>query len=186
MRGKVQWSVPEPLESGPGGSDWLQHRIRLGSLQQVPKEFYAGVWSLLHHCRGLVIGDKLERRNRLTSALLLEKTPGERNFAIQVEHLLSRITAPEYRQLCTESLLSLMAFATANPRIQIDDDIALDVVIGHAVRVGWHATNPDLAEADYSQHKASAWDQFYRSSPALCRQWQIEALRQLSEQDTLN
>ena len=186
VRGQVQWSVPEPLETGPGGNDWLQHRIRLGSLQQVPKEFYAGIWSLLHHCRGLVIGDKLERRNRLTSALLLEKTPGERNFAIQVEHLLSRITAPEYRQLCTETLLSLMAFATANPRIQIDDDIALDVVIGHAVRVGWHATHPDLTEADYAPHKASAWDQFYRSSPALCRHWQIEAMRQLADQDTLN
>lgn len=186
VRGQVQWTVPEPLETGPGGSDWLQHRIRLGSLQQVPKEFYAGIWSLLHHCRGLVIGDKLERRNRLTSALLLEKTPGERNFAIQVEHLLSRITAPEYRQLCTESLLSLMAFATANPQIQIEDDIALDVVIGHAVRVGWHATHPDLKEADYAQHKASAWDQFYRSSPALCRHWQIAALRQLADRDTLN
>ena len=186
LSGQVQWNIPEPLDERPGGSDWLQHRIRLGSLQQVPKEFYAGIWSLLHHCRGLVIGDKLERRNRLTSALLLEKTPGERNFAIQVEHLLSRIGAPEYRQLCTESLLSLMAFATANPTTRFDDDIALDVVIGHAVRVGWRNTHPEQKTEDYPLHKAAAWKQFYRSSPADCRQWQIQALRELAEQSGLN
>tara|TARA_B100001093_G_scaffold519644_1_gene609629 strand:+ start:3873 stop:7058 length:3186 start_codon:yes stop_codon:yes gene_type:complete len=185
LRGHVQWTVPEPLEEQPSGCDWLQHRTRLGSLQQVPKEFYAGIWSLLHHCRGLVIGDKLERRNRLTSSLLLEKTPGERNFAIQVEHLLSRIEAAEYRQLCTESLLSLMAFAMTNPGMRFEDDIALDVVIGHAVRVGWQSTNPNLDVSTYSQHKASAWIQFYKASPAQCRLWQIEALRELAEQEGL-
>jgi phosphorylase kinase alpha/beta subunit len=185
LRGHVQWTVPEPLEERPSGADWLQHRIRLGSLQQVPKEFYAGIWSLLHHCRGLVIGDKLERRNRLTSALVLEKTPGERNFAIQVEHLLSRIEAAEYRQLCSESLLSLMAFTTTNPDMRFEDDIALDVVIGHAVRVGWQSTHPQQDSGTYSQHKAAAWEQFYKSSPAQCRQWQIEALRELAEQEGL-
>ena len=185
LRGHVQWTVPEPLEERPSGSDWLQHRMRLGSLQQVPKEFYAGIWSLLHHCRGLVIGDKLERRNRLTSALVLEKTPGERNFAIQVEHLLSRIEAAEYRQLCTESLLSLMAFTMTNPDVHFEDDIALDVVIGHAVRVGWQSTYPQQDAAAYSQHKAAAWEQFYQASPAQCRRWQIKALRELAEQEGL-
>ena len=185
LRGHVQWSVPEPLEERPSGSDWLQHRMRLGSLQQVPKEFYAGIWSLLHHCRGLVIGDKLERRNRLTSALVLEKTPGERNFAIQVEHLLSRIEAAEYRQLCTESLLSLMAFTMTNPDMHFEDDIALDVVIGHAVRVGWQSTYPEQDTGDYSQHKAAAWKQFYLASPAQCRRWQIKALKELTEQEGL-
>ena len=185
LRGHVQWTVPEPLEERPSGSDWLQHRMRLGSLQQVPNEFYAGIWSLLHHCRGLVIGDKLERRNRLTSALVLEKTPGERNFAIQVEHLLSRIEAAEYRQLCTESLLSLMAFTTTNPDTRFEDDIALDVVIGHAVRVGWQSTHPQQHISTYSQHKAAAWEQFYKASPAQCRRWQIEALRELAEQEGL-
>ncbi|MDP7993570.1 MAG: glycoside hydrolase family 15 protein [Synechococcus sp. SP2 MAG] len=183
LRGHVQWTVPEPLEERPSGSDWLQHRMRLGSLQQVPKEFYAGIWSLLHHCRGLLIGDKLERRNRLTSALVLEKTPGERNFAIQVEHLLNRIEAAEYRQLCTESLLSLMAFTTTNPNMRFEDDIALDVVIGHAVRVGWQSAHPQQDRLTYSQHKAAAWEQFYKASPAQCRQWQIEALRELAEQE---
>ena len=185
LRGSVQWTVPAPLDEQPSGGDWLQHRIRLGSLQRVPRDFHAGIWSLLNHCRGLVIGDKLERRNRLTSALLLETTPGERNFAAQVEQLLGRIDAPEYRQLCCECLLSLMAFTATNPDVHFDDDIALDVVIGHAVRVGWQCENPAQDPAHYGNHKAAAWDQFYRSSPAVCRNWQIAALRELAKDEGL-
>ena len=112
-----------------------------------------------------MIGDKLERRNRLNSSLILEKTPGERNFAAQVDHLLSRIKAPEYRQLCSECLLSLMAFVEANPEVRFEDDLALDVVIGHAVRVGWQQSHPSLRPENYPQHKAQAWGQFYRPHP---------------------
>ena len=79
-----------------------------------------------------------------------------------------------------------MAFATANPTTRFDDDIALDVVIGHAVRVGWRNTHPEQKTEDYPLHKAAAWKQFYRSSPADCRQWQIQALRELAEQSGLN
>ena len=185
VSGRVQWKVPDPLEMSPSGGDWLQHRIRLGTLQKVPRDFYAGIWSLLRHCRGLVIGDKLERRNRLNSRLILEKTAGERNFATLVEHLLSRIDAPEYRQLCSECLLSLMAFVEANPDVQFDDDLALDVVIGHAVRVGWQQTHPSLADENYSQYKALAWRKFYAASPGDCRRWQIAALKELTEQKEL-
>lgn len=182
LRGRVRWEVPDPLEELPRGSGWLQHRMRLGALQRVPRNFYAGIWDLLHHCRGIVIGDKLERRNRLESGpLLSEKTPGERNFASLVEQLLGKIEAPEYRQLCTETLLTLIAFVTANPQVQFDDDLALDVVIGHAVRVGWQEQNPQVSTADYGLHKGDAWELFYRSSPAQCRRWQLLALQQLTD-----
>ena len=182
LRGRVRWEVPDPLAELPSGDNWLQHRMRLGALQRVPRDFYPGIWDLLHHCRGLVIGDKLERRNRLESApLLSEKTPGERNFASLVEQLLSKIEAPEYRQLCTETLLTLMAFVAANPQVQFDDDLALDVVIGHAVRAGWQLQHPEVPTRDYPRHKADAWDLFYRSSPAECRRWQLLALQQLAE-----
>jgi phosphorylase kinase alpha/beta subunit len=181
LRGRVRWEVPDPLEELPKGEDWLQHRMRLGALGRVPRDFYPGIWDLLHHCHGVVIGDKLERRNRLESApLLSEKTPGERNFASLVEQLLGKIEAPEYRQLCTEALLTLMAFVAANPQVQFDDDLALDVVIGHAVRVGWQERHPATAITAYALHKAEAWDQFYRSSPAACRRWQLRALQQLT------
>ncbi|MEB3199215.1 MAG: glycoside hydrolase family 15 protein [Synechococcaceae cyanobacterium] len=182
LRGRVRWEVPDPLAELPNGSDWLQHRMRLGALQRVPRDFYPGIWDLLHHCRGLVIGDKLERRNRLVSKpLLRESTPGERNFAARVDHLLGKIEAPEYRQLCTETLLTLIAFVAANPHVHFDDDIALDVVVGHAVRVGWQEAHPLVNERDYAIHKAQAWDQFYRASPADCRHWLLRALQQLTE-----
>jgi len=181
LRGRVRWQAPDPLAELPKGGCWLQHRMRLGALGRVPRDFYPGIWDLLHHCRGLVIGDKLERRNRLESApLLSEKTPGERNFAAMVEHLLSKIEASEYRQLCTETLLTLVAFVGENPQVQFDDDLALDVVIGHAVRVGWQQRHPQVATADYGLHKAEAWDDFYRASPADCRRWQLLALQQLT------
>jgi phosphorylase kinase alpha/beta subunit len=160
----------------------MQHRQRLGALGQVPRHFYSGIWDLLHHCQGLVIGDKLEKRNRLESQpLLSEKTPGERNFAALVDHLLGKIEAPEYRQLCSETLITLMAFFGENPQVRFEDDLALDVVIGHAVRVGWQEAHPEFSAEAYGVHKAEAWDHYYRASPARCRRWQLEALRQLAE-----
>ena len=182
VSGRVRWTAPDPLEELPRGGCWLQHRMRVGALQQVPRNFYPGIWDLLHHCRGLVIGDKLERRNRLESApLISEKTPGERNFASQVEHLLGKIEAPEYRQLCTETLTTLIAFVEANPQVRFNDDLALDVVIGHAVRVGWQQDHPQQPPELYSQHKGDAWERFNRASPAQCRRWQLLALKELAE-----
>ena len=78
-----------------------------------------------------------------------------------------------------------MAFVEANPEVRFDDDLALDVVIGHAVRVGWQQTHPSLTPASYSQHKDRAWSQFYAASPGDCRRWQIAALRELAEQEGL-
>ena len=181
VSGRVRWDVPDPLAELPKGGCWLQHRLRLGALGRVPRDFYPGIWDLLHHCHGIVIGDKLEKRNRLDSGpLLSEKTPGERNFAALVDHLLSKIEAPDYRQLCTETLLTLITFMGANPEVIFDDDLVLDVVIGHAVRVGWQQRHPNIPESQYGLHKADAWDQFYLASPADCRRWQLAALRQLT------
>ena len=97
-----------------------------------------------------------------------------------MEQLLGKIEASEYRQLCTETLLTLIAFVTANPQVQFDDDLALDVVIGHAVRVGWQQCHPTVPPQEYGLHKGDAWDLFYRSSPADCRRWQLLALQQLT------
>jgi phosphorylase kinase alpha/beta subunit len=98
-----------------------------------------------------------------------------------VEHLLSKIEAPEYRQLCTETLITLMAFVGANPQVHFNDYLALDVVIGHAVRVGWQQEHPDQPQDLYGLHKAEAWDRFYNASPAQCRRWQLLALKELAE-----
>jgi phosphorylase kinase alpha/beta subunit len=180
MSGQVLWQAPPPADEKPMGGCWLQHRIRQGALQRVPRNFYSGVWGLLQHCQGLIIGDKLERRNSLDSVLLSEKTPGEHNFAVLVDHLLSKIEAPEYRQLTIEALLSLMAFFEANPRVRFNDKLALDVVIGHAVRLGWLDENKGVSVINYGSYKAAAWDYYYRCSPIRCRELVVAALKQLA------
>lgn len=180
VSGQVLWQAPAPAAERPMGGCWLQHRMRQGALQRVPRNFYPGVWGLLQHCRGLLIGDKLERRNRLDSDLLAEKTPGEHNFAVLVDHLLSKIEAAEYRQLTIEAMLSLMAFFEANPKVRFEDQLALDVVIGHAVKLGWLDENQELAAETYGAHKAAAWQTFYRCSPTRCRELVVAALRQLT------
>ena len=91
----------------------------------------------MHNCKGLIIGDKLERRNRLDSILVSEMTAIEKNFALRVEHLLNKIEAPEYRQANVEALMELAAIAKNNPDLQIREYIVLDVLIGHAVRLNW-------------------------------------------------
>jgi phosphorylase kinase alpha/beta subunit len=65
--------------------------------------------------------------------------------------------------------------------VQFNDYLALDVVIGHAVRVGWQQEHPEQPKELYGVHKADAWERFYGCSPAQCRRWQLQALRELAE-----
>jgi phosphorylase kinase alpha/beta subunit len=140
-------------------------------------DFYPSVWTVLKHCKGLVIGDKLERRNRLESEpLMAEMTPGEKNFALRVEHLLNKIQAPEYRQVNIETLMELAAFGDRNPDLCIEETIALDVLIGHAVRLAWLDHYPEHGQR-YDDHKAAAWRHFYESTPYDCAAYVVKALR---------
>jgi phosphorylase kinase alpha/beta subunit len=176
----IQWVVSPDAEAEPS-IDWRQQRQRDGATNRVPKDFYPSVWQVMKHCKGLVIGDKLERRNRLDSELILsEMTPGEKNFALRVEHLLNKIQAPEYRQVNVETLMELAAIADRNPDLQIEDSIVLDVLIGHAVRLCWLEQHPEHQDR-YDEHKASAWRSFYKSSPYVCASFMSKALRFLTE-----
>jgi phosphorylase kinase alpha/beta subunit len=178
QQGAIDWVVaPEQTETV---ENWWRKRQLDGSLNRVPKNFYPRVWTLLKHCRGLVIGDKLERRNRLDSELVLEMTAGEKNFALRVEHLLNKIEAPEYRQVNLEALMELGAIAERNPDLQIEEYLVLDVLIGHAVRLAWLDRHPDH-QATYADHKASAWHSFYQTSPYDCANYIAGALRFLTE-----
>ncbi len=161
--------------------NWLQQRQREGGLNRVPKGFYPKVWQVMQHCKGIVIGDKLDRRNRLDSEIILaEMTAGEKNFALRIEHLLNKIQAPEYRQVNTEALIELAAIASQNPDLQIDDYIVLDVLVGHAVRLAWLDQNPDESE-NYDLQKGLAWRAFYETSPSECATYIANALRFLME-----
>ncbi|HLO51290.1 MAG TPA: glycoside hydrolase family 15 protein [Kamptonema sp.] len=178
----IEWVVLPTLqeaETNLGG--WRRQRQMSGAVNRVPKDFYPSVWELLRHCKGLVIGDKLERRNRLDSEpILAEMTPGEKNFALQVEHLLNKIVAPEYRQVNIEALMELAAIAQRNQDLQVEEYIVLDVLIGHAVRLSWLDKHPERANK-YDEDKAAAWNAFYDTSPYVCASHILKAFRFLTQ-----
>jgi phosphorylase kinase alpha/beta subunit len=128
-----------------------------------------------------VIGDKLERRNRLDSEFLTtEMTAGEKNFALKIEHLLNKIQAPEYRQTNVEALMELSAITTRNPDLKIEEYIVLDVLIGHAVRLAWLDRHPEHRDR-YDEYKGSAWRSFYGTSPYDCAKYVAQAMRFLTQ-----
>ena len=171
--------------------DWRYQRRKNGTIDRVDPDFYPNVWRLLKHCKGLTIGDKLEKRNRLDSEVILsEMTPGEKNFALRIEHLLNKIVAPEYRQLNIEALMALAALSERNPELNIEEYIVLDVLIGHAVRLAWldaersKTTQFDrtaFKPSDYDRYKSFAWSAFYQSSPSVCASYIVKSLQFLSQ-----
>ncbi len=145
--------------------DWLAWRKAKGAIGRLPERFYPQVWDVLRHCRALVIGDKYNRKNRLDSAQLLsENTAWEKNFALRVDHLLNKILATEYRQLVIEGIGALVAVLQVNPNLRFEDDLILDVLIGHAVRLAWLDVHKDDA-ARYGEVRDLAWEAFYRRPP---------------------
>lgn len=179
----INWVVAgeDETEEVPLTGSWQRKRQLDGSAGRVPKDFYPSVWRVMKHCKGLVIGDKLERRNRLDSQpILSEMTPGEKNFALRVEHLLNKIEAPQYRSVNIEALMELAAIAQRNPDLQIEDYIVLDVLIGHAVRLAWLERFPEKAN-QYDEYKAAAWRAFYNTSPTECAGHILKAFRFLTQ-----
>jgi len=145
--------------------DWYQWREQQGSVGRENDAFFAGVWEILHHCKGLTIGDKLNSKNRLDSEnTLSESTAGEQSFKIHVSHLLNKIQAPVYRQLTVEALKAIASIFRENASLHIDDTLLTDIIIGHAVRIVWlqaHGESKDNYEACVSL----AWQDFYRLPP---------------------
>ncbi len=191
---QIHWTLSRNLdEPAPPIGGWLRQRQRDGAVNRTQPNFYPSIWWLLEHCPGVIVGDKLEKRNRLESELILaEMTPGEKNFALRVEHLLNKIPAPEYRQLNIEALMAIAAFSEQNPQLRVAEYIVLDVLIGHAVRLAWldpqlskpliNKLNPaDMLPENYSPHKAQAWQNFYASSPPVCAEYVVKSLQFLSE-----
>ncbi len=191
---RIEWVVnPTKDELKTESIDWRYQRQKAGAINRVDRDFYPSIWRLLEHCKGLTIGDKLEKRNRLDSTIILsEMTPGEKNFALRIEHLLNKIPAPEYRQLNIEALIALAALSELNPDLNVEESIVLDVLIGHAVRLAWldRASPKELiAQFDstafepvnYDRYKSHAWNSFYQSSPALCGNYIVKSLQFLSQ-----
>jgi phosphorylase kinase alpha/beta subunit len=160
--------------------DWWDWRRREGTISRIPMESYGGIWSLLERCEGIVIGDKLDRRNRLDSRLLLEMTSGEKNFAMRVEHLLNRFTSPEYRQLSIETISTLHGIMHRNEHLKVNGYLVLDVIIGHAIRLAYLDSFPERI-ADYESNKAHAWATFYSRTPSESRRYLVRSFQFLLE-----
>jgi phosphorylase kinase alpha/beta subunit len=190
---RIEWIVNPTTETDLPSINWLYQRRKEGAIARVDRDFYPSIWRLMKHCKGLTIGDKLEKRNRLDSALILaEMTPGEKKFALRIEHHLNKIVAPEYRQLNIEALMALAALSELNPELKIEEYIVLDVLIGHAVRLAWLDTDlPKIIDtpldrtafepANYDRYKSLAWRAFYQSSPSTCANYIVKSLQFLSQ-----
>ena len=161
-------AAPAPDERAEPAGGWWRWRQREGSLARLPDGFARRVWGLLTRCEGLVIGDKLERRNRLDSRRLTsESTPGELNFALRVEHLLHKIPSAEYRQVTVEAIDELAELFATTPALRVRGALVMDVLVGHAVREAWLAAGHD--PATYERDKAAAWGAFYDLPPRRTR-----------------
>ncbi len=154
----------ETMAAQEDDGNWYEWREQQGSFGRDVPEFFENVWLVLHHCRGVVIGDKLNSKNRLDSDnILSEMTAEEQSFKLYVSHLLNKIQAPMYRQLTVEALNAAAMLMRTNENLQIEDVLVVDVLIGHAVRLKWLHTHPE--EQDYEQHVAMAWQSFYQQPP---------------------
>ncbi len=143
-----------------GGEDWAAWRQMTGVITRVPDNFYERVWDLLKHCRGLVIGDPLDLHNGLDSQLArADMTAAETGFALQVEDMLNKIQAPEYRQLTIEGLTALCDLSQANPALDVDGHLVVDVALANAVELA--RQQADNVPAD----SAEAWLRFYARPP---------------------
>jgi phosphorylase kinase alpha/beta subunit len=158
---------------------WLHWRQHAGIVDRRPPGFYANVWHIFRHTPALVIGDRLDRRNRMDSSVVLsDMTQEEQSFALWLEHLLNKIGSPEYRQLMVEALRVLSSFLEQHQELQIQDPIVLDAVIGHAVHLAYVAG--DAAKtATYNEHKSEAWDAFYSRPPSETSDFFVAAFRHL-------
>lgn len=178
--GRLSWNEDLGLsrleEPSEGWLSWRQHR---GIIDRRPENFYARTWQIFRHVPCLVIGDKLDRKNRVESGpVISDMTPGEKAFALLIEHLLNRIVAPEYRQLTIETLTALSSFFEQNEALLVTDALYVDAVIGHAVRLLYLAKHPERV-ASYLEDKVNAWSEFYAASPLETSNALVEALRHL-------
>ncbi|MGZ8227124.1 MAG: glycoside hydrolase family 15 protein [Methylococcaceae bacterium] len=165
--------------SDPGdrteGDGWYEWREQKGSVGRENKAFFANVWDILHHCKGLVIGEKLNSKNRLDSEITLSQmTAGEQSFKLHVNHLLNKIQSPVNRQLTVEALKAIASIFHDNS-LQIDDTLIMDVIIGHAARISWLQSHPDNRD-NYEECESLAWQAFYQLPPHMVANAILDAL----------
>ena len=159
-----------------GADDWYAWREQQGSVGRDSEAFYAGVWEVLHHCQGLMIGEKYNSKRRIDSeTMLAQMTAGEQSFRLHINHILNKIQAPVYRQLSVEALQALASIMRNNPELHIGDTLVTDILIGHAVRICWLQVHP-ACQAHYEDWVSLAWQAFYQLPPHAVANGILDAL----------
>jgi len=156
-----------------GVEEWALWRDKAGHIAVLREGFYEDIWHVLQHCKGLVIGDKYSKQSRIGAELTLESTAGERSFELKIDTLLQSIAIAAYKKLNLELMETLIKIFRANPMLYVENDLVLDVLIGHAVRLSWMKHKGDMA---YKEHKGEAWSAFYKCSPFEVQESFLEAL----------
>jgi phosphorylase kinase alpha/beta subunit len=164
-------------------NDWYEWREQQGSVGRENNAFFTSVRDILHHCKGLTIGEKLNSKNRLDSDnTLSQMTAGEQSFKLHVNHLLNKIQAPVYRQLTVEALKAMASIFRENLSLHIDDTLLTDIIIGHAVKISWLQVHPEHKE-NYDESVSLAWQEFYRLPPHKVANGILDALIHLLNND---
>ncbi len=168
---------PASMDPARGDAeDWYAWREQQGSVGRENEAFFAGVWDLLHHCKGLMIGEKYNSKRRIDSeTVLAQMTAGEQSFRLHINHILNKIQAPVYRQLSVEALRALASIVRENPELAIDDTLVTDILIGHAVRLCWLQTHPQYRD-HYEECVSLAWQAFYQLPPHAVANGILDAL----------
>jgi phosphorylase kinase alpha/beta subunit len=163
--------------------DWYAWREQQGSVGRENNAFYANIWAILHHCKGLAIGEKLNSKNRLDSEDTLSQfTSGEQSFKLHVSHLLNKIQAPVYRQLTVETIKVIASIFHTNESLIIEDTLYTDIIISHAVRINWLPAHPESLKT-YEINEPLAWQDFYRLPPHQVANAILDALNHLLNND---
>ncbi len=173
----LSWKLEPPIAHMDDPEEgWLIWRRSQGTLHIVDEFFYKRVWNVFRQSKGIIIGDKLDRRNRLESRIILsDMTSGEKAFQLRIEYLLNKIQAPEYRFLTMEAMMVTASFGLQNPDLYIDDFVVFDIINGHAVRLAFTEAFPDLSKS-YHDYKADAWTHFYQLSPLQTSQFIVKSI----------
>ncbi|MDD2759991.1 MAG: glycosyl hydrolase family 15, partial [Methylomonas sp.] len=174
--GRARFSNSMDPKHFGGAEDWYAWREQQGSVGRESEAFYHGVWELLHHCKGLMIGEKYNGKRRIDSeTVLAQMTAGEQSFRLHINHILNKIQAPVYRQLSVEALFALASIVRNNPDLSIGDTLVIDILIGHAVRLCWLQEHPEFHDR-YEECVSLAWQAFYQLPPHALANGILDAL----------
>ncbi len=171
-----------PKDKGTA-EDWHQWREQCGSVGREPAAFFAAVWEILQHCKGLIIGDGLNGKGLLHSEdILAQMTAGEQSFELLVNHRLNKIQSPDHRQLTVEVLQALALIFQDNPDLYVDDTLVTETLIDHAVRICWLEQHRERSD-QYQQDQTLSLHAFFQLPPHAVANGIIDALNHLLDRD---